>query len=643
MSDTLTIQDALVTVGQVVSGRYEITKHLGTGGFAKVFRAFDKTIERDVAIKFLDLRSIQASDDMMRTILERFRREAKLAAKIPHSGVVNIFDIGQLDPEGFRPFIVMELLEGYDLEDQLNDHGALAPARLIPLYVDCLDALGEAHKLGIVHKDLKPSNLFLSNPGERKERLRIVDFGIAHIKNQGADEDAEKPESRQNRLTATGQILGTLQYLTPEYIGSQIVSPALDVYQMALILVELLSGERVIKTDNPFECLRIHTFGLLELPQYLLDSPLGPVLRKALDSEHERRYQDGSEFADALSKVDASVIPMSPLMQGGQKVITQQFQKTNSSPAIPSTNTSNFHKPQTGELLQPTADFPSVDAPSTLAESQQAQSLLDEVRQEQAREQAEDRLGVSAKDQVNRDTVATPEIERPVERNKAGLVIAALFVLGLIAAAVGAIVFLLPPDEKPKEAATAQPVAAIEEPEPDGEVEEVPAAPIEEVKRAPAADVTPPVIAAPDDAPEEQQEEPAPKRRVVKAFEAKVSATPSSASIKVGKRSCGNPCTVEFKRKQSTVAVDVSAPGYEPETVTLKRGGKTSVSVALERVPVKAPPRKPDLSKLDAQRELDRIAEEERAKARARVKPAETKTPAPKKPEPRKPSMGIMD
>jgi serine/threonine protein kinase len=252
----------------------------------------------------------------------------------------------------------------------------MRPEHLLPLFISCLDALGEAHELGIVHKDLKPSNLFLSDPGTRSEALRIVDFGIAHIKNGPGDagEQPDPPEAkeRSGRLTATGQILGTLQYLTPEYIASQTVTPALDVYQMALILVELLSGDRVIKTDNPFECLRIHTFGLLELPEYLLASPLGPVLRHALASEVSERIPDANAFAEALSEIDPAAIPPSPLFEEGGAVKTAQFLDTKSHGAIPRPSTGELKPaPNTGQHqvedigLVPTID-PS-DAPAAIS------------------------------------------------------------------------------------------------------------------------------------------------------------------------------------------------------------------------------------------------------------------------------------
>jgi len=298
--------DSAAPEDALLADRYLIKQKLGAGGFAKVFRAHDQRIERDVAIKFLDLGSMGVQGKMMLSILERFKREATLAAKIQHVNVVNIYDIGAVDDDPKQPYIVMELLQGMDLDDYIKHKGPLAPKRLIPLFVAALDALGMAHEMGIVHKDLKPSNLFLSNPGTRSEAIRIVDFGIAHIKNPHGDPN--NPEG-QDRLTGTGQIFGTLQYLAPEYISHQIVGPMLDVYQMALILVELLCGVPVIRTSNPMDCLRIHTFGLLEIPDYIKASALAPVLYKALASDPDERFQNAREFADALSEIDAGGIP----------------------------------------------------------------------------------------------------------------------------------------------------------------------------------------------------------------------------------------------------------------------------------------------------------------------------------------------
>lgn len=298
MSPETTVQTLSdIRPGSILAGRYEIRKHLGAGGFATVFAGFDPQIARDVAIKVLDLAAMASGRDPdLKPFLERFRREAQLAARIRHPNVVEIYDFGVLGDQ-VSPFIVMELLDGHDMQDELDERGGMPPTRALPLFCSALDALGEAHRLGIVHKDLKPANLFLNRPATRQEILKLVDFGIAHI-----------GESTQDRMTQTGAVFGTPQYLPPEYLKSQIVTPAMDVYQMGLILVEILTGRNLIDADTLFQCVLKHVNREFSLPEELLDGPLGPVLRRALEFEHTERYPNASAFADALSRIDPSHI-----------------------------------------------------------------------------------------------------------------------------------------------------------------------------------------------------------------------------------------------------------------------------------------------------------------------------------------------
>jgi serine/threonine-protein kinase len=220
--------------------------------------------------------------------------------------VVTVFDHGFLEGS-HQPYIVMERLNGWDLEEELvNKGGAMSPDRTLRLFIPCLDALALAHSQGVVHKDLKPGNLFITDPGERRELLRILDFGIAHLGREG---DA--------RLTGTGRVLGTPAYLAPEYIAEQKVSPALDVYQMGLILVETLSGVAVVNHTNPLQCIALHGRGDIEIPQALVASPLGPVLAKALSLNPEERYADAGEFCEALAEIDPASIPSSDVMSEG--------------------------------------------------------------------------------------------------------------------------------------------------------------------------------------------------------------------------------------------------------------------------------------------------------------------------------------
>ena len=278
--------------GTILEDRYEITGFLGSGGFAQVYRGRQLTIDRPVAIKILQARDGIDDQDAFE---ERFLREAQTAAQIRHSNVVTIYDYGVT---GHQPYIVMELLEGHDLNAELKRGEPLSAHRALRLFIDCLDALGDGHKQGIVHKDLKPANLYINDPGTRREALKILDFGIARL-------------GQKSHLTSTGQLMGTPKYYAPEYIKTQTVSPALDVYQMGLILVESFTRRPVVDVDDPYVCLMYHSTGNLEIPESLMRGPLGPVIVKALALEHTERYADAHEFRDALEGIDPdSVSPV---------------------------------------------------------------------------------------------------------------------------------------------------------------------------------------------------------------------------------------------------------------------------------------------------------------------------------------------
>ncbi len=282
----------LLPEGTTLKGEYRLTGYLGAGAFGAVYAADQLTINRRVAVKVL-----QAGNDD--TARERFLQEARVAASIDHPNIVTIFDYGVID--GKQPFIVMELLKGHDLLHELEARGPMSPARALPLFISCLDALGEAHRLGIVHKDLKPSNLFLAHPSSHREVIKILDFGIARVGLASSERVAGAPEQPPSGgITATGQAIGTPQYLAPEYVEKQIVSPALDVYQMGLILAEALTGRPAVDGNSWWSCALKHLRGELDLPPSLMDTPLGPVILKATARKPEDRYPDAHAFLGAL-------------------------------------------------------------------------------------------------------------------------------------------------------------------------------------------------------------------------------------------------------------------------------------------------------------------------------------------------------
>lgn len=566
MSDqtTIRIHDIQIKSGTIIQDRYEITRHLGAGGFAQVFEAFDTNIERPVAIKFLNLHASTTDPTAQQNILARFKREAKLAAKIQHSNVVNIFDFGLVGQDRNIPFIVMELLSGHDLEEQIFDVGPMKPSRALPLFVGCLEALGEAHKLGIVHKDLKPSNLFLSNPGERTESLRIVDFGIAHIR-----------DAREGRLTATGEILGTPQYLSPEYIEAQIVSPAFDVYQMGLILVEALTGKAVVDEMHPLRCVKAHSMGELDLPNALLESPMGPVIARALHLDHNQRFANAEEFADALAEVAPSSVPvlsgdmpMSRLAEAGT---------LDSNSRIMNARTGQMNAPTTGQL-------------SGNTQQGYAQMQNGGIPADQSGDITGNHQGMRARANQGPTNQIAGSTEAAIEQ--AGLGnrgIKALVILGLAVLLLGGVAaWLLTSKLSADKSAGGEAVAAESadssanaEATKPAEAGALAAAATDEEKEAaeqPAGDEDP---AAADMGEKEE----APAAAKPKPVEITVNSEPVGAAVYRGSEKLGvAPVAVTFEPgDKDPVAVELRHTGYKSKEVTVRPDGEAELTVELDR------------------------------------------------------------
>ena len=289
-------------VGMKIDDRYEIKGVLGVGGFATVYKAHHLTIDRDVALKVMDLKK-----GVDPSYSQRFFREAKIAAKIHHNNVVSIYDFGHVAETG-QPYIAMEMLHGHDLSHELTEAGPLSPKRAFVLFRPVLEALGQGHRLGIVHKDLKPENLYLVDPRGQRELMKVLDFGVARINS-----------SEVAKLTSAGQLLGTPRYLAPEYIKQQLVSPAIDVYQMALIISEALTGVPAVSGD-PFHAMMLHCSGKLQIAEFLLEGRVGEVFRKAICIDPEMRFQDCDAFAAALDEIADCFTSTTPLKGGAPQL-----------------------------------------------------------------------------------------------------------------------------------------------------------------------------------------------------------------------------------------------------------------------------------------------------------------------------------
>ncbi|MEX0658544.1 MAG: protein kinase [Egibacteraceae bacterium] len=274
---------------QVLAERYELRGILGTGGMARVYEGYDRTLARRVAVKVL-------RDDIGggRELRERMLREARAAASFHHPNAVAVFDTGQ---EGRTPYIVMELVEGRTLADEIAHHGSLDAARTVTIAVQVLSALAAAHRRGLVHRDVKPANIMLP-PGNG---AKLTDFGIA----KGLEELSD--------LTVDGEVLGTPKYLSPEQVSGSPATPRSDVYAMGVVLYEMLAGQPPFTGDNAFAVARAHQE---DAPPRLdrrvkgLDASLVGVVNRCLEKDPSRRYADADDLLKALSgkaRVSAAV------------------------------------------------------------------------------------------------------------------------------------------------------------------------------------------------------------------------------------------------------------------------------------------------------------------------------------------------
>ncbi|HEX2095176.1 MAG TPA: serine/threonine-protein kinase [Longimicrobiaceae bacterium] len=276
-------------LGRSLAGRYEVREVIGRGGMSLVFRGVDRVLDRPVAVKVVALPAV--SEEMRATLRQRFRREAGSAARIPHHpNVVQIYDYGT-DPELDLDFIVMELLVGRDLKELLATSPP-PPRTGVRILREAARGLAAGHRVGIVHRDVKPANLFLEGEGE-VDSVRILDFGIA--------KPLDPPP--QADLTRTGQFAYSPAYASPEQLrGQRHVTPASDVYQLGLIGYELLAGTR------PFDAEARGRIGAgedLEVPVLgrwaSLPTSLRAVIERALRMDPDERFADATEFAEALS------------------------------------------------------------------------------------------------------------------------------------------------------------------------------------------------------------------------------------------------------------------------------------------------------------------------------------------------------
>ena len=267
--------------------RYRLDSRIATGGMGEVWRATDTVLGREVAVKLL---KPEYADDA--TFRSRFETEARHAASLHHPGIAGVFDFGESragegpGPGLPHPYLVMELVDGQPLSALLRPGQPLADDAVRDLLAQAGDAIGAAHRAGIVHRDVKPANLLITS--DRK--VKVTDFGIARAV------DAAEGAT----VTQTGQVMGTPQYLSPEQARGEPVTPASDVYALGVVAFECLAGRRPFEAGSPVATALAHLQQPVpELPDSV-PADLAGIVRRALSKDPAERFADGTAFAAAL-------------------------------------------------------------------------------------------------------------------------------------------------------------------------------------------------------------------------------------------------------------------------------------------------------------------------------------------------------
>ncbi len=288
---------------RLLAGRYRLDELIGRGGMASVYRGYDTTLDRVVALKIL--RRELAEDSVFRT---RFRQEAQSASRMAHPAVVRVYDAGEDAAVGAdgathpEPFIVMELVHGRTLQEILAA-GPVSPDQAVRYVDGILEALQYSHRAGVVHRDIKPANVMVTDSG----RVKVMDFGIARAASDSSSTVAE-----------TSAILGTAAYFSPEQAKGELVDARTDLYSTGVVLYELLTGRPPFRGDSPVAVAYQHVSEAPVPPSELsadVPAALDAVVLRALAKDPYQRFQDAASFRDALREALTGEAPTARELQ----------------------------------------------------------------------------------------------------------------------------------------------------------------------------------------------------------------------------------------------------------------------------------------------------------------------------------------
>jgi serine/threonine protein kinase len=336
-------------VGQVVADRYHILKKLGEGGMGAVYLGEHVKMGRKSAIKVMAAAMSQDPD-----AISRFNREASNASRISHPNVCQIYDFGET-PDGLI-YLAMEFIEGQSLKDLVEKDGALPPPRAAAILRQAADALQAAHDLGIVHRDIKPDNIMVVQGRDGADIVKVVDFGIARA--VGGDEPGQK-------VTKTGLVVGTPEYMSPEQLSGDKLDGRSDIYSLALVLYRMLTGTLPFEADSAQEVMiKRLTDEPMPLEQARTDIAFPPklqlVLNVALARQPAERYQSAAEFGrDTMDAVAGMAPPSTRVDVAGHQGATHVMSKEELTQATSMSAKAPAAKKAAARSTAPTAPAPA--------------------------------------------------------------------------------------------------------------------------------------------------------------------------------------------------------------------------------------------------------------------------------------------
>ena len=282
VTETMETPKEELTTGSTFVGRYQIIEELGKGGMGRVYRVLDKQLNEEIAIKL-----IKPDIGSDKKTIERFRNELKIARKIVQKNIGRMFDLNE---DKGTYYITMEYVSGQDLKGLIRQSGQLAIGTTISIAKQICDGLVEAHKLGVVHRDLKPGNIMIDKEGT----VRIMDFGIAR-------------SLEEKGITGAGVMIGTPEYMSPEQVEAKEVDQRSDIYSFGIIMYEMLTGRLPFEADTPFAVGVKHKSEKPTDPKEYnsqISDDLNRLILKCLEKEKENRYQSAADVKSELERIE---------------------------------------------------------------------------------------------------------------------------------------------------------------------------------------------------------------------------------------------------------------------------------------------------------------------------------------------------